>query len=69
MLVSSERLSGITLTIVMEPGLKPILIIYNGFIKICMPDTEKVEKFPLAAFLQVKSSAKRVRDSRHSSVY
>ena len=30
---------------------------------------EKVLKFPLAAFLQVKSSTKRVRDSRHSSVY
>ena len=32
-------------------------------------DTEKVEKFPLAAFLRVIYSAKRVRDSRHSSVY
>ena len=33
------------------------------------PDTEKVEKFPLAAFLQVKYSANILRDSRHSLVH
>ena len=32
------------------------------------PDTEKNEKFPLAAFLKVKSSANILRDLRHSLV-